>query len=126
MINKTNAGKILLLTASELGYYADFFGDDEDDLVKMAELKQKRDLDFQVEVLNRREARKKRLELNQFAFEERKKWRDSAEEEAKQKEAEEAKQKEAKQKEAGAGQQPPTGSTDELLTDLNGSHGSQV
>ena len=121
MINKTNAGKILLLTASELGYYADFFGDDEDDLVKMTELKQKRDLDFQVEVLNRREARKKRLELNQYAYEERKKWRDSAEEEAKQKEAEEA-----KQKEAGAGQQPPTGSTDELLTDLNGSHASQV
>ena len=117
-----------MLTASELGYYANLFGDDDDDLVMLAELKQKRDLDYQVKLCDRRDARKKALELNQFAYEERQKAR-KAEEEAKQKEAEEAKKKaedEAKQKaNDGAGQQP-TGSTDELMTDLMGSHGSQV
>jgi len=72
-----------LLTASELGYYADLFGDDDDDLVMLAELKQKRDLDYQVKLCDRREARKKALELAQYAYEERQKAR-KAEEEAKQ------------------------------------------
>ena len=36
--NRVNLGKTLKLTTSELGYFADLFGDDEDDQVMLAEL----------------------------------------------------------------------------------------
>ena len=76
-----------------------------------------------MKLCDRREARKKALELAQYAYEERQKARKAEEEaeEAKKKAEDEAKQKASD----GAGQQP-TGSTDELMTDLMGSHGSQV